>query len=147
MIRKITEQDIEWINNNYCEDMDLIWLQNEFQSISHNIWFWSPWFVYIDEEKISWFILWESCSFRSYWEINKLYVFEKYRKSWIWTQLLKKLEDYFISIWLKSCELLMFTENWKQFYIKNWYDMVTEYNKKYHLNDQLTKRILLDKKL
>jgi len=24
MIRKITEQDIEWINNNYCEDMDLI---------------------------------------------------------------------------------------------------------------------------
>lgn len=147
MIRAITDDDIEWINKNYKSDMYTIWLQNEFHKVSHDIWFWNPWYVYIwnDESIIMWFILWESDSYRSYWEVKNLYIFEESRRQWIWSTLLEKIEEYYKSIWLHSCELMTFEEKSKIFYVKNWYEVVADYEKKYHKNDKYIRRILLSK--
>jgi GNAT superfamily N-acetyltransferase len=153
MIRPITESDIEWINKNYKEDMYTIWLANEFHKVSHEVWFWNPWYVYewndtiMNEYRIMWFILWESDSYRSYWEVKNLYVFDWFRSKWIWWKLVKKIEEYFKKIWLHSCELITFTEKAKQFYIKNWYEIIADYEKKYHKNDKYTRRILFAKEL
>ena len=153
MIRPITEFDIEWINKNYKEDMYTIWLTNEFHKVSHELWFWNPWYVYewndtiMNEYRIMWFILWESDSYRSYGEIKNLYVFDWFRSKWIWWKLVKKIEEYFKKIWLHSCELITFTEKAKQFYIKNEYEILADYEKKYHKNDKYTRRILFAKDL
>lgn len=150
MIRAITDDDIEWINKNYKSDMYTIWLQNEFHKVSHDIWFWNPWYVHVrnnlDESIIMWFILWESDSYRSYWEVKNLYIFEESRKQWIWSKLLEKIEEYYKSIWLHSCELMTFEEKSKNFYVKNGYEVVADYEKKYHKNDKYIRRILLSKK-
>lgn len=149
MIRAITDDDIEWINKNYKSDMYTIWLQNEFHKVSHDIWFWNPWYVYVrndtDESIIMWFILWESDSYRSYWEVKNLYIFEDSRKQWIWSELLEKIEQYYKSIWLHSCELMTFEEKSKIFYVKNWYEVIANYEKKHHKNDKHIRRILLSK--
>ena len=149
MIRAITDDDIEWINKNYKSDMYTIWLQNEFHKVSHDIWFWNPWYVYVwnDESIIMWFILWESDSYRSYWEVKNLYIFEESRKQWIWSKLLEKIEEYYKSIWLHSCELMTFEEKSKIFYVKNWYEVIADYEKKHHKNDKHIRRILLSKKI
>lgn len=151
MIRPITEQDLEWINKNYKADMYTIWLANEFHKVTHEVWFWNPWYVYEwndkvkNEYKILWFILWESDSYRSYWEIKNIYIFDWYRRIWIWWQLLEKIEVYYKTIWLHSCELITFTDKAKNFYIKNGYEVLADYDKKHHKNDKCTRRILLCK--
>jgi len=149
MIRPITPDDIEWINKNYKADMYTIWLASEFHKVSHDAWFWNPWYVYeypIEWNNIIWwFITWESDSYRSYGEVKNLYIFENSRRQWIWTKLLKKLEEYYKSIWLYSCELVTFTDKAKDFYLKNGYELVADYEKKYHKNDKYTRRVLLYK--
>ena len=59
----------------------------------------------------------------------------------------KLLEEYFKSIWMYSCELITFTEEAKSFYIKNWYELLADYVKKYYKNDKYTRRVLLTKLL
>ena len=147
------QDDIDWINKHYKTDMYTIWLQNEFQKVSHDIGFWNPWYVYVwndtvmNEYRIMGFILWESDSYRSYWEVKNLYVFDWFRWIWIWSKLLEKLEVCYKSIWLYSCELITFLEKSKKFYVKNWYEVIADYEKKHHKNDKHIRRILLSKKL
>lgn len=151
MIKPITEEDITWINKNYKEDMYTIWLATEFHKVSHDIWFWNPWYIYKFpkdwEEVIWWFILWESDSYRSYGEVKNLYIFEDSRRQWIWSKLLEKIEEYYKWIWMYSSELITFSDKSKNFYIKNWYEILADYEKKYHKNDKHIRRILLSKKL
>ena len=101
----------------------------------------------MNEYRIMGFILGESDSYRSYWEVKKLYVFDWFRWIWIWSQLLEKLEVCYKSIWLYSCELITFAEKSKNFYVKNWYEVLADYEKKHHKNDKHIRRILLSKKL
>lgn len=152
-VKPITDEDIEWINKNYKEDMYTIWLATEFHKVSHDIGFWNPWYVYywndtvMNEYRIMWFILSESDSYRSYWEIKNLYIFNWYRNKWIWSKLIEKIEEYYRKIWIYSCELITFSDKAKNFYLKNWYEVLADYDKKYHKNDKHTRRILLCKKL
>lgn len=145
MIRPMTSEDIEWINKNYKQDMDTLWLVTEFHKVTQEISFWNPGYVYEVENEILWFILWESDSYRSYWEIKNLYIFDWYRNQWIWSKLVKKMEEYYIWIGMYSCELITFTDKAKEFYIKNWYEILADYDKKHHQNDKNTRRILLYK--
>lgn len=152
MIKKITPQDIDWINENIKSDMNTLWVLG-FQKINHEIGFWNPWYTYWDldtilnEWKIVWFVLWESDSYRRYWEITKLYIYEWWRGKWRGKELLSKIEEHFLCIGMSSCELVTFTQEWKNFYTKSWYELLAQYEKKYHENDPLKKRFLLTRKL
>ena len=152
-IRKITSEDIEWINKNLKSDMNTLWISNEFCLLSHEKSFWNPWFVLIaldtilNEYKLVGFILWESDSYRRYGEITKLYIYDGWRGWGRWKMLLDKMEKYFTSIGMSSIELLTFTEKGRDFYVKNWYEVLADYEKKYHENDKLKRRIFLCKKI
>ena len=148
MIRKITESDIQWINENIKEDMWLIWISSEFSTFEYNSSIWNPWYVYIDDSGVTaWFIMGDTDSYRRYWEIVRLYIYDWFRWKWIWTKLVKKAEEYLRSIWMSSCELVTFKDNSKDFYIKNWYEVIADYEKKYHKNDPYKRRIIMAKVL
>lgn len=148
LIRKITTEDIEIINKTLTEDYwrKSIWLPVEFSTFDFTPWFWDPWYIAIEWERILWFITGDSDSFRWYCEIVRLYVFPENRRKWVWSELVESICKYFSSIWMEAVELLTYTEDNKNFYLKNWFLILTEYEKPYVKRD-FKKRILMYKKL
>ena len=83
-------------------------------------------------------------SYRSYGEIKNLYVFDWFRSKWIWWKLVKKIEEYFKKYDFILVNSLRLQKKQNILY-KNEYEIVADYEKKYHKNDKYTRRILFAK--
>lgn len=74
---------------------------------------------------IEWIPAWlVSCSSDSMWwyfHIDCLYVWTKYRKRWVWRDLIDECFKYYSWLWLNTCKLTVFNSWPIWFYEKLWF--------------------------
>lgn len=103
------------------EKVDLIYNDDE-NDIDKYIKNWDYIFIYKDKWKLIWYIRYKKKDDNVAY-INEFYINPDNQKKWIWTKLLKELEEKIAKFWFKY--ILLETQRkfyWAvNFYFKNWY--------------------------
>jgi len=85
--------------------------------------YWDIKLVYIENDKVVWFLEAETCSVQKKIELSHLFVHKDYRKKWIAKKMFNFMINYYVKLEMNHVKVMYFSNNnvW-EFYKKLWFE-------------------------
>lgn len=138
-IRDLLLEDKEWSLN--------IWIRWIFTEEDYTYWDYK--IVYIEDEKVIWFCIWDSDNINRFSSISNLYIIPEYRWKWIASKLINNVIDYYSPLWFDICCLVVREDNKQaiKFYNKEWFIETWRNSIWYRINNEIKSKLFLTKTL